>query len=186
MRTKLSYVAATFIAALLINSSSVFAQPMNQRPMRAPMCAGMENMIPKLTDDQKAKIQEFRVAHMKEVTPIQNMIKEKQARLNTLTSADKQDMNEVNKTIDEIAKLKADLMKKRVEHQNQIRSILTDEQKVYFNAHIASGRGMMGQGNGQGMHRGKGMRNGRGMGMGMNPQRPNRGQCIYAQPDSTK
>ena len=175
-----------FVAALLISSASVSAQPMNQRQMKAPMCAGMENMIPKLTNDQKAKIQEFRVAHMKEFTPLQNSIKEKQAHLNTLTSADKPDMNEVNKTIDEISKLKADLMKLRVAHQNQIRNILTDEQKVYFNAHIASGRGMMGQGmrNGKGMGNGRGMRNGRGM--GMNPQGPNKGQCIYAQPDSTK
>lgn len=181
MKTKSFYTATMLVATLLISSATLFAQPMNSNQMKAKKGVGIENKIPNLTTDQKAKIQAFRIDHMKVVTPIQNAIKEKKAHLNTITSTDKPDMVDVNKTIDEISKLNGDLMKSRIAHQNQIRSILTDEQKVYFNAHIGSGKGMMNKGN---MQKNRGMRNGNGM--GMNAQRQNRGQFMNAQSDSTK
>lgn len=137
------------IAGLIVLSSNLFAQP-NGRGMRNfENCPRTEIdmvdqdetprmrhfMIPDLTEEQEAKIKELRTKHVKEITPLQNELNEKFARLQTLESADKQDMVAINKTIDEIAQIKANLMKKRVTHRAEIATLLTEDQKVFFNAH---------------------------------------------------
>ena len=107
--------------------------------------------IPNLTDEQETKINDLRTAHIKEVTPLRNQLNEKMARLQTLESTEKPDMNEINKTIDEISQIKATLMKKGAAHRNDVASQLTDDQKVFFN----SGRGHRG-GKGMGRHGNRG------------------------------
>ena len=164
MKTKQIYVTAAISALLLIASVGVNAQP-KQEKQRGHDKALMQ-CIPGLSDEQKTKIKDLRTAHMKEVTPVKNVLAEKEARLNTLTAADKADMNEINKTIDEIAKLKGDMMKMRVNHQAKVKALLTDEQKVYFNAHMGNKKGMK-KAMQAGMHRGEGMGNGMGPGKGM-------------------
>jgi Spy/CpxP family protein refolding chaperone len=61
-------------------------------------------------------------------------MQEKSARLNTLKSADKQDLTAINKVIDEITAIKANLMKKQAAHHADVSKLLTDEQRVHFNA----------------------------------------------------
>lgn len=166
MKTKHFFTTAAVSALLLIASFNVNAQPRQERQRGQDKVLMMDQCIPGLTEEQKTKINDLRTAHMKEVTPVKNVLAEKQARLNTLTAADKSDMVEVNKTIDEIAKLKGDLMKMRVSHQAKVKALLTDEQKVYFNAHMSRKMGK-GMGMKAGMHKGKGMHQGDGMGNGM-------------------
>lgn len=87
---------------------------------------------------------------------------EKRAHLNVLRTADKVDMNAINKSIDEMGANRTKMMKKREAHRQAIREILTDDQKVYFDSR--RGRGSRG-GNGQnGMGRDGQGRNGQGRG----------------------
>lgn len=173
MKTKQILAAAAISALMFIGTLSANAQGENRAKMDASKPLICDQKIPGLTEEQKTKMKDLRVAHMKEVTPIKNLLAEKKARLNTLTSAEKSDMNEINKTIDEIAKLKADMMKMRINHQMKVKALLTDEQKVFFNAHMGKKKGMMkarmhrGEGMGEGMHngQGKGMHRGEGKGM---------------------
>ncbi|MEN8120160.1 MAG: periplasmic heavy metal sensor [Bacteroidota bacterium] len=116
-------------------------------------------IIPNLTEDQQKKIETMRTAHLKERMQHRNVMAEKRARLNTLRTADKIDMNAINKTIDEMAASRAKMMKKSEAHRQSVRQILTDDQKVYFDSR--GGRGFKG-GKGQGYGRGQGMR-GQGM-----------------------
>ncbi len=90
--------------------------------------------IPDLTDQQKQKIEDLCLANKKETTQIKNQMNEKQAHLKTLQGADKADMAAINKTIDEISGLKADLMKKCAATKQSIRELLNDKQKVAFDA----------------------------------------------------
>lgn len=115
--------------------------------------------IPNLTDEQQQKIKDLKVKHIKEVTPLKNELGEKKARMRTLQSADKQDLNAINKNIDEMASLRAQIQKKAAAHRAEVASLLTDEQRVVFNTR--SGNKM-----GKGMKHGgrKGMGQGRGMG----------------------
>jgi len=173
MKTKQILATAAISALMLIGTLSANAQGENRAKEYASKPLICDQKIPGLTDEQKTKMKELRVAHLKEITPLKNLLEEKQARLNTLTSAEKTDMAEINKTIDEISKLKADMMKARVNHQMKVKALLTDEQKVFFNAHMGKKKGMMhrgegmGDGMGEGKHRGegKGMHKGEGKGM---------------------
>ncbi len=88
--------------------------------------------IPNLTDDQKKKLQELRTPHAKEVLPLENQLGEKKAHLRTLQTADKADLVAINSTIDEMAQLQSQLMKKRAAHTQAIRKILTDDQRIAF------------------------------------------------------
>lgn len=113
-----------------------------------------------LTPEQEQKINDLRVKHIKEITPLRNELNEKQAHLRTLESAEKPDMAAINKTIDEISAIKAKLMKARTAHRAEVSGLLTDDQRVIFNLH-GYGKGMRG-------HRGN-MRGGYGLEMGLGP-----------------
>ncbi|MCF6365428.1 MAG: Spy/CpxP family protein refolding chaperone [Bacteroidales bacterium] len=128
MRTKNFMI----IAILIFVSGSMFAQGPNSK--HGNRGNGFMN-IPDLTEAQKTKLTEMRTANMKEMLPLRNELKEKQARLNTISTGDNVNMKEVNKTIDEIGILKTTMAKKRAAHRQGVRKILTDDQKVFFDMH---------------------------------------------------
>jgi len=153
------------MVSVLITSFSLnsYAQ---RGPREMKDSARFEMGIPKLTADQKTKIEGMRVKHLKEVTPLKNEMVEKKAHLNTLESAEKVDRDAINKTIDEISALQGKIMKMKVNHRLDVASVLTDDQKVFFNAH----RGHEGKGH---MDMGRGKRKGMDDEMGGNPNQPN-------------
>lgn len=91
-------------------------------------------MIPNLTEEQQKKIDALHVRHVKEVTGIKNQIKLKEAELRILETAEKPDKAAIEKKIDEIMNLKTQLAKVGATHRLEVRSLLTDEQKVFFDA----------------------------------------------------
>lgn len=118
--------------------------------------------IPNLTDDQAKQISGLKVSHQKEMLQFRNQMQEKRARLNTLRTADKPDMAAINKVVEEMGGLHTQMMKKREAHRQDVRKLLTEEQKVFFDSR--PGRG---QGHGFGRHHGKGHIHCRGNGKGM-------------------
>lgn len=161
--TKFSAIA---LVAMLMSTISVQAQrgygkgnmyPNNQRNMM--MQRGQNNFdgqmgyrmqMLNLTDDQQEQISQLRTKHLKEVTPLRNELNEKRARLHTLQTAEKPNQKEIDKVIDEMATIRANIQKKGSAHRIAVSNLLTEEQKVVFN----SGRmGRMGQRN-MGMRRG--------------------------------
>lgn len=135
MKTRI-FATFTVLVALALTSSNIMAQRSmrQERPEGPEFRQGMERRIPDLTPDQETKIKAFRTKHLKEVTPLRNELQEKRTRLQTLQSADKQDLSAINKLIDEIASQKADLMKKHAAHRAEVASILTDDQRIHFNS----------------------------------------------------
>jgi len=133
MKTLKFRFLTVLIAALVISfGSNMYAQRPNQGPYNGKRNAPNEFAIPDLTQAQKDKIKELRTANMKETTQIKNQLQEKRARLNTLRTADKPNMNEIDKTIDEISALTAKLMKQREHFIQDVRKELTEEQRVTF------------------------------------------------------
>jgi Spy/CpxP family protein refolding chaperone len=119
--------------------------------------------ISNLTEEQKTKISALRVNHMKEMQQLKNQVAENRAHYNTLMNADKADMAAINKNIEELGKLRVDMMKKSAAHQQDVRALLTDEQRLAFD--MKKGKGMHG---GQGCEGCKGM-NGEGQKHQMGP-----------------
>lgn len=124
----------------LLQAGSILAQETGS-PRKADMNTHKMGMkmhqsgIPNLTPDQEIKIKEFRTAFQKELQPLRNQMGELKARQKTLTTVDKPDTKAINSNIDEITKLQNQMMKATVNHRLQIRSILNDEQKLFFDTH---------------------------------------------------
>jgi len=161
MRTKsFGFIGLLLMAVLLNVSADLFAQKGNGRGNGPGKGQGnFYNNIPDLTADQQSKIEQFRTAHMRSMMALRNQIGEKQAHLQTLRTADNADLNAINKTIDEMSTLRTSMMKMRELHIQNIRSILTDDQRVFFdNMKRGPGHGGrgMGQGHGNGMGKGPG------------------------------
>ena len=80
--------------------------------------------MPDLTEEQVVKIKELKTTHMNE----------KHARLKTLQTAETVEMNKINKVIEEIGSIKTEMAKKRAALHQEIRELLSEEQRVHFDA----------------------------------------------------
>jgi len=91
--------------------------------------------IPDLTADQKASIEKIMLTHKKEMLTQRNLVGVKKAELKVLMTADKADMSAINKKIDEISVLKTDMAKKQAATHQDIRKLLNDKQRLWFDTH---------------------------------------------------
>ena len=129
-------------AIMAVSSLSVYAQPQNARPymgkspqeIKRPARPDGFSYYGALSEEQRAEIKKIRTEQTKERTQIRYMLKEKQAKLEVLQTADKPDMKEINKTIDEIASIRAKEMKNQAAARQKIRSLLTEEQRIHYDA----------------------------------------------------
>ena len=103
----------------------------NQKMQRGP-----EAMLRKLdlNDEQKEEIKGIMLEGKKESIPIENQLREKRARLRTLSTGDTYDVNALNKVVDEMSELHASIKKIDIAKKGEIRSLLNDEQKVIFDS----------------------------------------------------
>jgi Spy/CpxP family protein refolding chaperone len=131
MKTRIISMMA--VALMFIGGTSLLAQPGAQGEGKGKNHE--EGAKAGLTEDQKTKIKDLRMAAYKEIKPLENQLGELEAKEHTLTTADKPDMNAINANIDEIAKVKVKIAKVEIANRMQIRSLLTDEQKMWFDKH---------------------------------------------------
>jgi len=139
---KVTAILSMIIVSVLLISGSLSAQKGNMNGMK-----GNKNMmysnyqknsfqnIPNITDEQKTQLKTKRTAMMKEVLPLRNSLKEKMAHLNTLSSATEVNMKAINKQIESIGKDKVAIMKIRAKFRQEVRKVLTDDQRIYFDMH---------------------------------------------------
>lgn len=131
------------IALLVITPLMVvlaFAQtqqePGRERMMRMKMReAGVERqMLPDLTEEQKEKMKELKLKVMEESLPLKNQLNENKAKYRTLSTASEVDMKAIDKLVEESGKLETELKKKAAVNHQEIRKILTDEQRIIFDS----------------------------------------------------
>jgi Spy/CpxP family protein refolding chaperone len=97
-----------------------------------------------LTEEQIEQIHKLNTEVEAEITPIQSKLKIKKAELEELMIADNPSQKTINKKIDEISALETQIKKKRTAGRLQTRSLMTDEQKVWFDKKGLGRRGMRG------------------------------------------
>ncbi len=114
---------------LLFSTASLFAQS------QANCHEHNKSKIPNLTEEQKTQIDAINLKYKKEVLPLHNEIREMRAKITTLTTQDKVNLEEVYALIDAIALKHAEIEKKRTAKHNDIRNLLTEEQRVVFDMH---------------------------------------------------
>jgi len=138
MKTKISTIA--LVAALFI-SSATFAQktmgPQNKKNGQEMMRQEMKRNSQKadfLTEEQKETMKNLRLETAKEVKPLKNELRELMAHQQTLTTADNADLKAINKNIDKMAGVKAEIAKIMAKQHQEFRSQLSEEQLIIFDS----------------------------------------------------
>ena len=90
--------------------------------------------IPNLTPEQQELIRKSDLKQMEAITPLQNQIREKTARLNSILTIQPVNTKEANKIADEIGQVHASILKVHISHDLDLRNILTADQKIIFDA----------------------------------------------------
>ena len=140
---KIKLVSVLLIMAFAVSSVQVMAQQGRQmRKVRAEKRVEkkefrkerMHEML-NLSDEQKEQIKKLRLEHQQKMLQFRNKLGEHRAKLQTLRTADKADMKAIDKLVDVMAELRASQMKLKLRHEQDVRALLTDEQKIIFNTH---------------------------------------------------
>lgn len=152
MKPTMKTVLTVFVLSLFLVSESVVAQTnssqrkdstrynsrgiawqqgnrMNADRIRADFRG---NAIPNLTEEQRGQIKALKTDERKELLAVNNRIREQNARLRTLTTANKYDTKAVDKAVDELSKLEKTKLSTSLKYKQQIRELLTDEQRLAF------------------------------------------------------
>ncbi len=136
MKTRILGVVAI---AVLFTSATVFAQrplqgndkKMDGRPMmRNHEPGGGFGRDLALTEEQKDSMKKIRLEAAKEVKPLKNQLRELKAHQQTLATADDADLKAIYKNIDKMAEVKTAMAKVMAKQRQEIRSLLTDEQRL--------------------------------------------------------
>ena len=126
-----------------LNSLQAQDREGNRREMREKRGQGRGDRlsaIPDLTEEQREKIKDLGAGMQKESLPLKNELREKRARLKTLSTAENANMNDINRVIDEIGDLQTKMMKIRAAHHQDVRAELNEEQRLFFDTHMGQGK----------------------------------------------
>ncbi len=125
-------VAIIFILGL---SLSVMAQPNQRRQIpHQSMRAQSPLKFLDLSEEQKDQIKEIHLAHMKDVQANRDEVKINRAKINAQLHNDDPDMKEIVKLVEVNGKLLTQIQVKSIEEKINVRLLLTDEQKIIFDA----------------------------------------------------
>jgi len=127
-------VKSMYLAMLMVVSSmALLAQPAKNQERRPQFHDRQEPLSGlALSETQRTKVDDIHLALQKELLPLKNEMGEKKAKLRTLTTAQKVDMKAINSLIDEMAGIGSNIRKKQAAALQQVRQVLTDEQRIKF------------------------------------------------------
>lgn len=128
---------AIFLSAITM---SAVAQ---QTGSKCPKGAGNQtcHRIPNLSDEQDAQITKLRTEHLKVMNAYKADLSILKAELKKLEIAESPDQRAMDSKIDEIFAVKTKMAKQASQHRQTVRGLLTDDQKIFFDAHAGKGKG---------------------------------------------
>ena len=145
MKTICINIALFLAMAITVNAQEPLNKPEYRRPVLSDDINGerilnlrqnskQPDKLAGLSDEQREQIKKLQTEMQKGLNQLNNQLREKQARLQTMETQDIVDMKAVNQNIDEQAKLLAEQMKLKAEYKQKIRALLDNEQRVRFDA----------------------------------------------------
>ena len=159
MKTKI-----LMLVVLMSCSAALMAQPADNGSKKSfhgqsrEMGKSADQKDPKsglnLTDAQNDAFKQSMIDTHKQLQPLRNELGEVQAHQKTLMTADKPNQNDINKNIEKMGALRVEMEKIQAQHRLDMRSQLTDEQRLKFDIHKGKTRQHRGQ---QAMGQGRGM-----------------------------
>jgi len=88
--------------------------------------------IPDLSDAQKDTIKAIHLDTKRQVLPLKNELDEQRAHMKTLSTAANVDIAQIDAQIDKMSATQAEIMKLKAREKQQVRSQLTDDQRIVF------------------------------------------------------
>ncbi|MGB8953128.1 MAG: Spy/CpxP family protein refolding chaperone [Candidatus Aminicenantales bacterium] len=130
MRNAKSIVTAAVV--LILATYPILAQSAGQElPADKTKACTKSCGFPDLTAEQASKIQKLKLEFEKEMLPLRQKMQALSLDFRTLM-AEKADLSKLGVKIDEMSKVRAEMKKKSLAHHQQIRGLLTEEQKASF------------------------------------------------------
>lgn len=99
----------------------------------------MDNRL-NLTEEQKSKMADLRLAHQKEILPLRTELQGKMADFRLLKTEPNPNLNKIDQVIEQMEKIRTKMQKARVRHQLEVREILTPDQQKLWDSRILQGR----------------------------------------------
>lgn len=104
-------------------------QSVNQNRQFAGNCAYMQ-----LSEDQLAQVTKLQLALTENNLSLHNELGVMRAQMQALRTGDKQNLKDISNLIDDMSATQAQIRKNTAKHQLAVRALLTDDQKVMFDA----------------------------------------------------
>lgn len=164
---KFSFGSALAVIMIMAFSVSTIAQPRWGNRGQGKGMKGQQTcaqMIPDLTEEQEKQIEDLRTDHWKAMSEYRSDMRTLRAEYQDLMAGDDRNPKKAESKIDEITDLKNKMMKERQNHMGEIRKLLNDEQKIYFDQKMQRRGPCMGMGHGKGHGTGHGFGKGAGPG----------------------
>ncbi|MCX6279112.1 MAG: periplasmic heavy metal sensor [Bacteroidetes bacterium] len=145
MKTGMKRRAMLLTVVFSLLTIGIFAQQPPPPPPSPPPPAqpGMEPtdellppvlLLPDMTPDQQALIKKSDLKQMEAMTPLKNQMREKMARLNTALTTQPANVKEANALAEDIGQIHASILKLQISHDQELRNLLTNDQKVIFDS----------------------------------------------------
>lgn len=104
-------------------------QGFNQDRQMAGNCALLD-----LSEEQTTQIADLRIALTAKNLTLRNDLGVMRAKMQSLRTGDNQNLKDISNLIDDMSKVQAQIRKNAAEHRLAVRALLTDDQKVMFDA----------------------------------------------------
>ena len=94
-----------------------------------PMALGKESVF---TVEQREAVKAIRMKTFKELKPLKDKLREMMAHHESLVTAEKADLNAINASIDKMSETKTAIAKIMAREHQEIRALLSEEQRIRF------------------------------------------------------
>lgn len=140
---------AALVAAGTLTAAAVHAEPGKYGKEHYAGCEskhkherhGEKQWIKDLTAEQKTEMKRLKVELKKELASLNAAMGLKETDIRKAVASDTPDRKAISKLASEISGLKAKALETRYDHMIKVRSLLTPEQKLEFDASVLAGDG---------------------------------------------
>lgn len=152
---KFSFYSVFLLVITLLVATGADALAQRGRGMdRRGGMGQIHSNIPDLTEDQSEQITTLRTAHLKEMQTFRDQIAINRIEYRAMMREDNANMADINANIEARSEIRTGMEKAQAAHLQEVRALLTEEQRVWFD----SARGTAGSGMRQGVPGGRGAR----------------------------
>jgi len=132
---KKTVLTSALLMSLMFINISVFAQRHNGEKRDGEQRRDKIEKMIEILDLNESQVDQIKSLHTQKITdikPIKNELREKEARLITVSTVTQPNKKEVAKVVNEISSLRSEIFMIKSMNKLEVRSLLNEEQKLKF------------------------------------------------------